>query len=77
MIGEWAFWGQRSESLLWCIRDAFVQRREAGQQHVALVLFALPEFVVCAMEPIQHAEHTITLVEPGSRKCCDYCKSQI
>lgn len=35
---------------------------------MALVLFALPEFVVCAVETVQHAEHSVTLVEPGTRK---------
>lgn len=57
-----------SERLLRCVGDAFIQRGEARQQRVALVLFALPEFVVCAVETVQHAEHTVTLVEPGTRK---------
>lgn len=33
---------------------------------MALVLLGLPEFGVGAVEPIQHAKHPETLVEPGN-----------
>lgn len=35
---------------------------------MALVLLGLPEFGVGAVEPIQHAKHPETLVEPGNTK---------
>lgn len=57
-----------SKALLGCVGDAFVQRCEAGEQGVALVLLGLPEFGVGAVEPIQHAKHPETLVEPGNTK---------
>lgn len=66
-----------SERLLRRVGDAFIQRGEARQQRVALVLFALPEFVVCAVETVQHAEHTVTLVEPAARKRLQISHQQV
>lgn len=61
--------GRRSSlALLGRVGDALVQRGEAGEQRVALVLLGLPEFGVGAVEPIQHAEDPKTLVEPGTTK---------
>lgn len=64
----WLGQQRSSEGLLGRVGDALVQRGEARQQRVPLVLFALPELVVCAVEAVQHAEHPVTLVEPGARK---------
>lgn len=57
-----------SLALLGRVGDALVQRGEAGEQGVALILLGLPEFGVGAVEPIQHTEDPETLVEPGTRK---------
>lgn len=78
MVGEAGPWGQRSSiRLLGRVGDAFIQRGEAHQQRVALVLFALPELVVCAVEAVQHAEHAVTLVEPGTRKRLQISRLQV
>lgn len=53
-----------SLALLLCVRDALVQRGEAGEQGVALVLLGLTELAVCAVEPVQDAENAKTLIEP-------------
>lgn len=75
--GQGAVWGgvggsgvdcRSSLALLGCVRDALVQRSEAGEQRVPLVLLGLPEFGVGAVEPVQHAENPETLVEPGRRR---------
>lgn len=58
---------QSSLALLLCVRDALVQRGEAGEQSVALVLFGLTELAVCAVEPVQDAENAKTLIEPENR----------
>lgn len=60
--------GYRSlKALLGRVGDAFIQRGEAGEQGVALVLLGLPEFRVGAVEPIKHAKNPETLVEPETR----------
>lgn len=56
------------KALFGCVWDAFVQRGEAGEQDVALVLLGLPEFCVGAVEPIQYSKHSETLVKPETRK---------
>lgn len=53
-----------SLELLGFVGDALTQRGEAGEQGVSLVLLALPELAVGAMEPVQHAQDPETLVEP-------------
>lgn len=58
---------QSSLALLLCVRDALVQRGEAGEQAVALVLLGLTELAVCAVEPVQDAENAKTLIEPENR----------
>ncbi len=61
--------GHRSSlALLGCVRDALVQRCEAGEEDVALVLLCLPKFAVGSVEPIEHTEDPKTLVEPETRK---------
>lgn len=57
-----------SKALLGCVRDAFIQRGEAGEQGVPLVLLGLPKFSVCAVEPVQNTKHPETLVEPVNGK---------
>ena len=57
-----------SLALLGCVGDALVQRSQVGEQGVAFILFGLPEFGVGTVEPVQHAQHAKTLVEPETRR---------
>lgn len=58
-----------SLTLLGMVWDAVRQRREAGQQHVPLVLLGLLEFGVRAVESVQHAKNPVALVEPERSSC--------
>lgn len=49
------------------LRDAFREWCEAEQDFVSLEGFGLSEHLVCAVQEIQHSQHSIALVEPGNQ----------
>lgn len=57
-----------SQALLGNVGNTFSEGSEAGEQRVALVLLGLPELGIGAVESVQDAQHTETLVEPATRK---------
>lgn len=57
-----------SQALLGNVGNTFGEGSEAGEQRVALVLLGLPELGIGAVESVQDAQHTETLVEPATRK---------